>query len=55
MIIFILVMACIMSVIGYALGTLIMAALGNPIAKAIVWTFVIAMAVIMLLIYGISQ
>ena len=55
MIIFVLSVVCIMSALGYAIGTIIMAALGNPIAKAIVWTFVIAMAVMMLLIYAISQ
>ena len=43
-------MACVMSAFGYAIGILIMAALGNPIAKAIVWIFVIAMAVMMLVI-----
>ena len=55
MIIFILVVACIASVLGYAIGTLIMAAKGNPIAKAIMWIFVISMAVMMLLLYAISQ
>jgi hypothetical protein len=53
MIIFFLSVACIMSGLGYAIGILIMAALGNPIAKAIIWIFVIAMAVMMLLIYAI--
>jgi len=50
MIVFFLFVACMASACGYALGILIMAALGNPIAKAIVWIFVIAMAVMMLLI-----
>jgi hypothetical protein len=44
-----------MSVLGYAIGTLIMAARGNPIAKAIVWIFVVSMAVMMSLIYAMSQ
>ena len=54
MIIFFLFVACMVSVIGYAIGTIIMAALGNPIAKAIMWIFVIFMAVMILLLYAIS-
>ncbi len=38
------------SVCGYALGTIIMAALGNPVAKAILWFSVIFVAVEVLLI-----
>jgi hypothetical protein len=44
--------ACVLQVCGYTLGTLIMAARGNLIAKAIVWTVVIAFVGMMLLIYA---
>jgi hypothetical protein len=50
MIFFFLFLACMASVTGYAIGTIIMAAQGNPIAKAIIWFSVIFMAVFILLL-----
>jgi hypothetical protein len=51
MLIFLLFVACMMSVLGYAIGTIIMAALGDPIAKAIIKIFVISWIVLTVLIY----
>ena len=50
MIVFFLFVACMASACGYALGILIMAALGNPIAKAIVWVSVVFIVVVMLIL-----
>jgi hypothetical protein len=51
MLIFFLFLACAASAIGYALGIIIMAIHGNPIAKAIIKIFVISWVVLMVLIY----
>ena len=51
MIIFFLGVTCIASVFGYAIGTIIMAVLGDPIAKALIKIFVISWIVLTVLIY----